>query len=316
MSIESYDYDCVDLFCGCGGFSCGFLDPCIHFIGIDKDPVALDTYRINIGSDVIEVDVTEIMPEELVARINMLRVGKKSILIGSPPCQPHSYANKHASHDATLIEYYLKVRDLLQPEFWAMEEVPAVAKYNLIEKGFIHFYKACDFGMPHRRERFYAGNFPAPKKHPFKHKRVQTPTTTGYNHFVYTNKPEWPALHELRMMLKTPIAQMRGYYHGKDDKNRIIKQLLQISPTPDARGYAHDLDRLGKDRHVRPSTQELVQYKDLITPAFCAAIMGFPEWFVFSGNKSAQYRQIGNAVCPPIARAIWTAIKTVKMRLF
>lgn len=38
-------------------------------------------------------------------------------------------------------------------------------------------------------------------------------------------------------------------------------------------------------------------------------IMGFPDDYIFLGNKGEQARQIGNAVCPPVARAIAEAIK-------
>jgi DNA (cytosine-5)-methyltransferase 1 len=51
-------------------------------------------------------------------------------------------------------------------------------------------------------------------------------------------------------------------------------------------------------------------FNDVITVDFYAAIMGFPDWYVFSGTKTEQYEQVGNAVCYPIAREIWNAIKT------
>jgi DNA (cytosine-5)-methyltransferase 1 len=35
-----------------------------------------------------------------------------------------------------------------------------------------------------------------------------------------------------------------------------------------------------------------------------AVLQGFPEEWQFSGGKTAQYRQIGNAFPPPVARAV------------
>ncbi len=45
-----------------------------------------------------------------------------------------------------------------------------------------------------------------------------------------------------------------------------------------------------------------------LTVAECATLQGFPPGHPFQGNQSAQYRQVGNAVCPAVAEAIGTAI--------
>ena len=41
-----------------------------------------------------------------------------------------------------------------------------------------------------------------------------------------------------------------------------------------------------------------------LTPEECAKLQGFPDTFKFIGNKSSRYRQIGNAVPPPVSYAI------------
>lgn len=45
-----------------------------------------------------------------------------------------------------------------------------------------------------------------------------------------------------------------------------------------------------------------------LTPEQCAALQDFPIGWTFSGTKTAQYRQIGNAVPRGLARAIGRAI--------
>jgi DNA (cytosine-5)-methyltransferase 1 len=45
-----------------------------------------------------------------------------------------------------------------------------------------------------------------------------------------------------------------------------------------------------------------------ITAREAARLHGFPDWFAFYPSKWHAYRQIGNAVCPPLARAIGHAI--------
>lgn len=53
-----------------------------------------------------------------------------------------------------------------------------------------------------------------------------------------------------------------------------------------------------------------------LTVAQCAALQGFPPGFVFSGNKTSQHRQIGNA-CPPalaehVGRAVLAALSSAR----
>ena len=42
----------------------------------------------------------------------------------------------------------------------------------------------------------------------------------------------------------------------------------------------------------------------MFTPGELAAAQGFPAGYRFTGNKTEQVRQIGNAVCPPVAQAL------------
>ena len=40
-----------------------------------------------------------------------------------------------------------------------------------------------------------------------------------------------------------------------------------------------------------------------------ARIQGFPDDFVFAGSKAAQFRMVGNAVPPPLAKQLAEAIR-------
>jgi len=45
-----------------------------------------------------------------------------------------------------------------------------------------------------------------------------------------------------------------------------------------------------------------------------AAVQGFPASWRFSGRKTAQYRQIGNAFPPPVARAVGESIRSAILK--
>jgi DNA (cytosine-5)-methyltransferase 1 len=48
--------------------------------------------------------------------------------------------------------------------------------------------------------------------------------------------------------------------------------------------------------------------KPRLTVRMVARIQGFPDAWEFSGKKTAAYRQVGNALPPPVATQIGTAI--------
>lgn len=59
---------------------------------------------------------------------------------------------------------------------------------------------------------------------------------------------------------------------------------------------------------------DLRQFRRL-TPEECAALQAFPRAYPFKGSKTARYRQIGNAVPPPLAQAVGEAVLAADRRI-
>ena len=63
-------------------------------------------------------------------------------------------------------------------------------------------------------------------------------------------------------------------------------------------GNPHKSGEINGSPHLLDITFRMLQPHEL------AQAQGFPASYIFTGNKSEQVRQIGNAVCPPIAEAL------------
>jgi len=297
---------CLSLFSGAGGTSCGFQlvknRPKLKFIGIDSWELALESYEYNINNS--EIICTDIM------NLDLSILPSIDILDGSPPCPDFSLANRYRKEDLTLVEKFLKIKGEINPEWWIMEEVPLVGRIcdrlGLFEARYL---KACDFGLPHVRERLFAGNYPDVTRDPYrgeftwisKNGQHQTrflpsPNAQGLYPFSFKRDRGYPVFENLKKMFKTPQAEIRGYGHGRDDRKRVKNQFHALKNVIQKTRVNIDVD----NEH----------FCKIVTPELCQILMGFPETYKFFGNKTNQYKQIGNAVCPPISKAILEAILT------
>ncbi|MFJ6743784.1 DNA cytosine methyltransferase [Streptomyces sp. NPDC091279] len=71
-------------------------------------------------------------------------------------------------------------------------------------------------------------------------------------------------------------------------------------------GVANDIDTCAKKESQKRDL--LGQDGPMLTVRQAAIIQGFPEEWEFSGGKTAQYRQVGNAFPPPVAKAVGESI--------
>lgn len=81
---------CIDLFCGCGGFSLGMQRAGFRVLAaIDFNDEAVQTLKANFPKDTVALckDLTKFSPDKLAAKLGVNHV---DVIIGGPPCQGFS----------------------------------------------------------------------------------------------------------------------------------------------------------------------------------------------------------------------------------
>jgi DNA (cytosine-5)-methyltransferase 1 len=185
LSTPSKTYNFVDLFCGAGGFTEGFLLAnhqrlrLVAASDINEIATLTHTQRYNkqLGLDYffLTKDVTDSDFIEIFVRGIENLCGSQSevdIVCGGPPCQGFSVFGARQEEDPrnSLFYYYLRVIEELKPKYFIMENVPGLAymyrgkavskiyeqvdrmstKYNLVGPILIN---SASFGVPQFRER-------------------------------------------------------------------------------------------------------------------------------------------------------------------
>lgn len=117
-------YRTIDLFAGAGGLSLGFLQTGKFDIKVafENNPNMQETYRrnhpgVDVRGDVCAADYEEIQKQ----------YGKIDVVIGGPPCQGFSNANRQKNHAISqnnmLVKQYIRAIRELQPLAFVMENV-------------------------------------------------------------------------------------------------------------------------------------------------------------------------------------------------
>jgi DNA (cytosine-5)-methyltransferase 1 len=152
----------LDLFCGAGGLSCGFINASYRVLAaIDNYDAAVQTYAANLGSHVLKWNISDDsdFPET-------------TIIIGGPPCQGFSSAGLRRSNDHrnSLVARFAQLVAKLRPKAFVFENVEGFLTAEagtrvfelltpLISAGYrIHLRKvnAANYGVPQHRKRVIA----------------------------------------------------------------------------------------------------------------------------------------------------------------
>lgn len=117
-------YSVVDLFAGAGGLSLGFMQTRKYDIKVafEREPHMRETYNRNHPNVELQGDVCDADYEDI-----QKRYGNIDVVIGGPPCQGFSNANRQRNHAISqnnmLVKRYIQAIRELQPKAFVMENV-------------------------------------------------------------------------------------------------------------------------------------------------------------------------------------------------
>lgn len=329
----------IDLFAGAGGLSCGFQMAGHKIIlGVDCDRDSCKTFTENHpNSKCLAKDIREISEVEIKHIIGKKRI---DVVIGGPPCQGFSISGKRVSSDPRnkLYLQFFKIVDLVKPKAILIENVPGLkGLYNakifleIINELEKRRYKtshkvlsADDFGVPQRRKRIFIvalkhGYFEFPEPHKKKITLWESISDLPLlkdelENTSYLTKPQ----NEYQTMMRKDsfiLSNHVGTKHTEKTKKiinmvpegknyKILPKSLQnirkvhIAWTRlDGNKPSLTIDT-GHRHHFHPKADRVPTVRE------SARIQSFPDDFVFFGNKSSQYKQVGNAVPPVLAYAL------------
>jgi DNA (cytosine-5)-methyltransferase 1 len=314
----------LDLYCGMGGLSLGFLLAVegLRVHGIDVNPLAVKAYNANLPGGRAEVgDALKWTPEE-----------EYDLVIGGSPCQPFSIINnRRPATEHPLFPTFARFFDIVvatQPEAFVLENVEGLTdsrNFHHLEaqlarlRGYRVKWKvldAADYGVPQRRERLIV---------------VGIRDDLGV-------QPEFPrSTHAERESLTLTGERL----HRHVTLGEAIADLLDLDPPPGCLLTPRQVERIRRERAnasgihwgtmefpdrldrpcrtisshtVEGSKRETIVlawrrgYRRL-TVKECLRIQTFPDWWTLpEAGEKALHRLVGEAVPPVFAYRLACAL--------
>jgi DNA (cytosine-5)-methyltransferase 1 len=307
---ETMSLTSLEICSGAGGQALGLeMAGFEHSALVEIEPAACATLRLNRPSwNVIEGDLRS---------FNGSPYKGIDLLAGGVPCPPFSRAGKQlgSSDERDLFPQAIRLVDECRPRAVMLENVRGLldavfddyrnkVEKQLMKLGYVpawHLLNASDYGVSQLRPRVVFVGI---------HKDIA-------EHF------SWPVPHEndpptvgelLHDLMKS--RGWRGADRWRERANSIAPTLVggskkhggpDLGPTRAKRAWA-GLGVDGMGLWDEPPARDFAGMPRL-TARMTARIQGFPDTWVFSGRKTAAYRQIGNAFPPPVAFSVAAKVR-------
>jgi DNA (cytosine-5)-methyltransferase 1 len=325
----------ASFFAGAGGMDLGFREAGFGIAwAVEKDEWAAETYRRNLGAHVRIADAAALSDKDF---------PDADVFIGGPPCQPFSTSGNRLGlldDRGNLFLAMARAARAKRPKAFVIENVKGLLTHDrgrtlgtivdvLSGLGYRVSHtllNAWEFGVPQRRERLFVVGTRSDIQG-----RFEFPTPTGKGRTVEeaigdlagregTLPNHEPMRHTARI-----VERFKVIASGQSLADVPQEHMQRRRGQPDSisgKIYKQNNQRLKADQ---PSPTICASFQSNfihptehrnLTAREAARLQGFPDWFVFHGQRTtmswerrlSQYQQIGNAVPPPLARAVASSV--------
>lgn len=334
----------VDVFCGAGGLSHGFVlegfDVCA---GIDVDSSCRHAYEHNNGAAFVERDVADLSGAEIRA---LFEPGQPTVLVGCAPCQPFSpYSRSRADGKWRLLPEFARLVAEAEPDIVSMENVPRLATFQggRLFADFLQMFQDADYaiwhgivqcaayGVPQHRQRLVVLasrigpiHLPAPTHQASGCVTVRNvigglpPIAAGESH------PDDP-LHRASRLSPTNLARIQASKPGGSWRDWQPELIAECHRKHSGRWYGSVYGRMAWDETAPTITTQCCGFGNgrfghpeqdrAISLREAALLQTFPPGYEFfpvdqPWTLTATARAIGNAVPVALARAIARRVAT------
>lgn len=328
----------ISLFSGCGGLDMGFeaANFSVKFMA-DILKEAAETLRHNYPKTFVygppsnSGDISELDADFILSNTG-IKQGGVDMMIGGPPCQPFSVAAAQrflktddrfkrrgfeCDDKGMLIFEYLRLIKELKPKAFLIENVPGIIKIDegktiqnlklvfedLGYKVKITIVDAADYGVPQNRKRaIIVGNslgveyvFPAGMfmLSPLNETKYHTVAQALVN--IHSSIPN----HLTRDHSKESISRYRKLKIGDRDH---LGRVDRLDPGLPSKTVIAGGSKGGGRSHLHPFLARTLSVRE------SARLQTFPDSYIFCGNISRQFTQVGNAVPPLLAEVLARSI--------